>query len=139
MNAKLYQSFKTITFHYQIDALGSISELKTPNAPEALFFIIKSMLLLTVAFHYENYLFVAKTIPEGAPCSSTQIVSRHGGKSMPLQENHKVFVYIKLAKHRYLFITASHFWVRKNLRRVCSPVAPSLYPTERGEIHDVKK
>ena len=31
LDAKAYQSFQTITFHYQIDALGSISELKAPE------------------------------------------------------------------------------------------------------------
>ena len=42
LNAKAHQSFQTITFHYQIDALGSISELEALRAPEALLFI-KSM------------------------------------------------------------------------------------------------
>ena len=38
-----HQSFQTISFHYQIDAIGSVSELKALRAPEALLFIIKSM------------------------------------------------------------------------------------------------
>ena len=41
--AQKHQSFQTISFHYQIDALGSISELKAPRAPKASLFIIKSM------------------------------------------------------------------------------------------------
>jgi len=43
LNAKAHQSFQTITFHYQIDALGSISELKAARAPEASLFIMKTM------------------------------------------------------------------------------------------------
>ena len=47
LNAKAYQSFQTIPFHYQIDAQGAISELRAPRSTRAskpLVFIIKSML-----------------------------------------------------------------------------------------------
>ena len=39
--AQKHQSFRSISFQYQIDALGSISELKAPRAPEASLFISK--------------------------------------------------------------------------------------------------
>ena len=38
-----HQSFQSISFHYQTDALGSISELKAPRAPEASLFIMRTM------------------------------------------------------------------------------------------------
>ena len=69
LKAKAYQSFQTITFHYQIDALWSRSELKAPRAPEASLFIMKTMpcdtywssrrpggnqSFQTITFHYRN-------------------------------------------------------------------------------------
>ena len=41
--AQKHQSFQSISFHYQIDPLGSISELKPPRAPETSLFISKWM------------------------------------------------------------------------------------------------
>ena len=38
-----HQSFRSIRFPYQIDALGSISELKPPRAPETSFLVSKWM------------------------------------------------------------------------------------------------